>query len=418
MATAHRKHEITSVTSFASPFSDFMAPTPQELKRSTRSNLEPINHISFSSPYADFTAARPYEILSDDINLLSEAATSQRSPYKTSISYASPFSDFSGPRYDQEIAHIHYDDNHYQTDMSFATPYADVMAGPLSMDSKPVLAIQTTQEPYEPSLSFASPESDFTFLASSNIDDDHSDVVHAARQVTFATPFADILAPSLFEMAQVAEPVAATSLSFATPESDFCGSSVEGLVAKSFPTDLSFASPESDFISAPLDRQQYEATYEPIHYSASIATKTAPLTYEAAEADAAAFSSIPRNLKAALLPSPQARVITEVQPPFRITHVNAAWEGLCGFSQSEALGKTLEMLQGPETLSRDLELINARVLKREDVSMVLVNYKKNGSSFVNHLRVVPLTAGPGSTEVTHMMGVLEDVTHSYATGKQ
>ena len=35
----------------------------------------------------------------------------------------------------------------------------------------------------------------------------------------------------------------------------------------------------------------------------------------------------PRNLLAALQPSMQARVITESVAPFRITHVNEAWEG-------------------------------------------------------------------------------------------
>ena len=47
---------------------------------------------------------------------------------------------------------------------------------------------------------------------------------------------------------------------------------------------------------------------------------------------------------------PQARVITESVPPFRITHVNDAWEGLCGFTRQEAVGKTLGMLQGPGTI--------------------------------------------------------------------
>jgi hypothetical protein len=51
------------------------------------------------------------------------------------------------------------------------------------------------------------------------------------------------------------------------------------------------------------------------------------------------FAAIPRTLDAALQPSAQARVVTEARPPFRITHVNAAWEGLCGFTRAEAVGQ-------------------------------------------------------------------------------
>lgn len=36
--------------------------------------------------------------------------------------------------------------------------------------------------------------------------------------------------------------------------------------------------------------------------------------------------------------SDEARVITEATPPFRITHVNAAWEELCGYRRAEVLG--------------------------------------------------------------------------------
>lgn len=37
--------------------------------------------------------------------------------------------------------------------------------------------------------------------------------------------------------------------------------------------------------------------------------------------------------------SDDARVITEVKPPFRITHVNAAWEELCGYARKEVIGR-------------------------------------------------------------------------------
>lgn len=36
--------------------------------------------------------------------------------------------------------------------------------------------------------------------------------------------------------------------------------------------------------------------------------------------------------------SDEARVVTEAAPPFRITHVNAAWEELCGYRRADVLG--------------------------------------------------------------------------------
>lgn len=400
----NRQQDITTIASFASPLSDFMSPTSQELKNSyhPKQKLDS-SDVTFSSAVSNFIASRPYEIISDNLLHPRPTSISPYPPFTSPISYASPFADFSGPRYEEEISQRIEEE--YKTNMSFATPFADVIAPLPQNNSENALLISESDrsfEPYNTLVSFSSPESDFTFRAHS---EDHEDVFQASRKISFSTPFADVCAPSLFEQSQPSEIVIQTNLSFSSPESDICGSDISKLMLKSAPTDLSFSSPEADFVSAPIVRVP-----QPL---ASIPRNT----YEDMESDAAAFLSIPRTLSAALLPSPQARVITELNPPFRITHVNEAWEGLCGFSRDEAVGRTLEMLQGPGTVTEDLERINARVLRQELVSMTLINYRKNGKAFVNHLRVVPLTTTPGSDTVTHMMGVLEDVTRSYASNE-
>ena len=105
----------------------------------------------------------------------------------------------------------------------------------------------------------------------------------------------------------------------------------------------------------------------------------------------------------------QARVITEASRPFRITHVNDAWVGLCGFTLEEAQGQTLRILQGEAT---DLTTVDALVKDCQEgrsTSMEVINYDKQGHKFRNFLKVYPLAAGgngPDKDATTHLLGVL------------
>eukprot|EP00961_Rhodomonas_salina_P162873 2194206-Rhodomonas_salina.2 len=114
------------------------------------------------------------------------------------------------------------------------------------------------------------------------------------------------------------------------------------------------------------------------------------------------------TLEQAMQCSPEARVITEAQRPFKIVHVNDSWAMLCGFGQKEVLGNTLNMIQGPATDPNALRDLIQRIQAREEARTMLVNYKKGGFPFLNMLQVQPLVDQEGV--VTHYMGVLEDVT--------
>jgi PAS domain S-box-containing protein len=137
-----------------------------------------------------------------------------------------------------------------------------------------------------------------------------------------------------------------------------------------------------------------------------------------AATEEALIQALPRSLQAAMEASEQARVITESRAPFRIVHVNKAWEGLCGFSQAEAVGKSLDILQGARTKSSgEFKRLESHLQgEPKGISVRLVNYTKAGRPFVNQLRVVPLHEG--SDEVTHMLGVLEDVSFSHSKNQQ
>ena len=90
----------------------------------------------------------------------------------------------------------------------------------------------------------------------------------------------------------------------------------------------------------------------------------------------------------------RAVVMTEMHAPFRIVHVNTAWEGLCGYQLEECRDKTLGMLQGPDTnLSAATSLLH-QLLQGEEAGTILTNYTKEGRRFRNYLRVAPLHSDP------------------------
>lgn len=108
----------------------------------------------------------------------------------------------------------------------------------------------------------------------------------------------------------------------------------------------------------------------------------------------------------------RAIVITTATAPFKVVHVNEVWEGLCGFTHSEALNQPIgDLLRGPET-----QRINAMVSSLENKpeqpqDVNLVNYTKTGRRFRNHLQVGPLFASTADStkKVEYLVGILEEI---------
>lgn len=115
----------------------------------------------------------------------------------------------------------------------------------------------------------------------------------------------------------------------------------------------------------------------------------------------------PSTLAGALAsePSDQARVVTEPYPPFTVVRVNGAWERLCGWSAEEVEGRTMALLQGPETDRSLLREVRDAASRGARARVVTVNYAKDGRPFLNALQVSPLYDGCG--RVSHLLGVLE-----------
>jgi PAS domain S-box-containing protein len=118
---------------------------------------------------------------------------------------------------------------------------------------------------------------------------------------------------------------------------------------------------------------------------------------------------LPKTLADVVRQKSRAIVVTETKKPFRIVDVNACWEGLCGYSFTEARGKTLgSLLQGPDTNAVAATGLIAHLLNGEqEAGAVLTNYTKGGRRFFNRIRVGPIVDASGS--VTHFVGVLEEL---------
>ena len=121
---------------------------------------------------------------------------------------------------------------------------------------------------------------------------------------------------------------------------------------------------------------------------------------------------LPKTLYDALEPSNEAMVITEASPPFRITNVNHAWEDLCGYKIYDCYGKTLDMIQGPETDMATITTLMNTLIKGENAGVELTNYTKDEKKFRNRLRVGPLFGdidGSNAGKITHFIGVLKEI---------
>lgn len=103
----------------------------------------------------------------------------------------------------------------------------------------------------------------------------------------------------------------------------------------------------------------------------------------------------------------RAIVITEAQVPFRIVNVNTAWEDLCGFTKEECSGKTLKCIQGEDTNHAAITALMSQLLRGEEAGTLLINYRKDGSKFLNRLRVGALR--DEHNIVSHFVGVLKEV---------
>ncbi len=108
----------------------------------------------------------------------------------------------------------------------------------------------------------------------------------------------------------------------------------------------------------------------------------------------------------AIQASVNAILITDLEG--KIEYANPAFERISGYSIDEAVGRNCRFLQGDDTEQPGIEILRAAVLRREEASVLLRNYRKDGSLFWNDIHIAPVPGAEGMA--THFVGVLNDIT--------
>lgn len=67
-----------------------------------------------------------------------------------------------------------------------------------------------------------------------------------------------------------------------------------------------------------------------------------------------------------------------------------------GYTVAEAVGRNCRFLQGPETDPAAIQAIRHALVAQTRFSIDLVNYRKDGSTFLNRLRIRPLFDDDGA----------------------
>lgn len=99
---------------------------------------------------------------------------------------------------------------------------------------------------------------------------------------------------------------------------------------------------------------------------------------------------------------------------FPLTFVNTAFERLTGYAAADIVGRSCRVLQGPGTDPAAIAEISAALRDARDCTVVLRNFRRDGTAFENELRLAPVFDEDGA--YVQVVGVQNDVTaHVRAT---
>lgn len=116
-----------------------------------------------------------------------------------------------------------------------------------------------------------------------------------------------------------------------------------------------------------------------------------------------------RLYKRAVDASSSGVVIADItRPDMPMTYVNHAFERLTGYSSEEAIGRNCKFLQGADRDELAIQQIRNAIAERQECSVTLKNYRKDGSVFWNNLHLAPVPDEQGV--IKHYIGIQTDIT--------
>lgn len=98
--------------------------------------------------------------------------------------------------------------------------------------------------------------------------------------------------------------------------------------------------------------------------------------------------------KAALLSEEERERSVVISDPSRpdnpMIYVSEQFETQTGYPPEEALGRNCRFLQGPETDPKAVQAIRDALAAQTEITIDILNYRKDGTKFWNRLRIRPL----------------------------
>lgn len=104
------------------------------------------------------------------------------------------------------------------------------------------------------------------------------------------------------------------------------------------------------------------------------------------------------------------------KPGPRIVYVNDGFTKMTGYTREEVIGKTPRILQGPKTDRDVLDRLKEHLKVGRSFFGYTVNYRKDGSEFINQWDIHPLTNENG--EITHWVSYQHDITERKRSEKK
>ena len=110
----------------------------------------------------------------------------------------------------------------------------------------------------------------------------------------------------------------------------------------------------------------------------------------------------------ALEKMPLALVVSDPsQTDCPIVYVNEAFTAVTGYTREDVIGHNCRFLQGENTDPEDRRRIREALQAHEEVSVDIVNYRKNGEEFYNRLLITPVEDPDG--KITHFLGLQHEM---------
>ena len=97
----------------------------------------------------------------------------------------------------------------------------------------------------------------------------------------------------------------------------------------------------------------------------------------------------------------------------RIVYVNDIFTSRTGYTRDFAIGKTMDILYGPNTQETVIDKINKGLINKKPVRVEMVNYTANKSEFWVDLNMSPIQNSHG--EITHWLCLQRDISDQKST---